>query len=46
MMVTDKAGLIGTSNWTEDYYTTTAGITFVLEPLQRNDINKIDIIHI
>ena len=24
-MVTEKAGYIGTSNWTEDYFTDTAG---------------------
>ena len=27
-MVTEKAGYIGTSNWTEDYFTDTAGTLF------------------
>ena len=31
MMVTEKAGLIGTSNWSEDYFTATGGVSFVLE---------------
>ena len=31
MMVTEKAGLIGTSNWSEDYFTVTGGVSFVLE---------------
>jgi phospholipase D3/4 len=35
MMVTEKASFIGTSNWEEDYYTTTAGVTFVLEPVKK-----------
>lgn len=25
----------GTSNWTEDYYTTTAGVTLVFEPVKQ-----------
>ena len=27
---------IGTSNWTEDYYTTTAGVTFVFSPVKKS----------
>ena len=27
--------LIGTSNWSEDYFTTTAGISFVFEPVKK-----------
>lgn len=30
-MVTDKIAYIGTSNWSADYFTTTAGIGFILE---------------
>lgn len=29
-MVTDNTAYIGTSNWSGDYYTDTAGVTFVL----------------
>ena len=35
LMVTDVGGFIGTSNWTEDYYTTTAGVSIVIEPVKR-----------
>ena len=31
MMVTEKAGLIGTSNWSEDYFTATGGVSFIFE---------------
>ena len=34
MMVTDKAGLIGTSNWSEDYFTATGGVSFVIEEVK------------
>ena len=26
--------LLGTSNWTEDYFTTTAGVTIVFTPIE------------
>lgn len=31
-MVTERALYIGTSNWTEDYFSDTAGVCVVLEP--------------
>ena len=34
MLVTEKAGLIGTSNWSEDYFTATGGVTFVIEVIK------------
>ena len=43
-MVSEKAVLVGTSNWTEDYFTTTAGVTIVMEVVRKNsDSNIIDI---
>ena len=35
LMVTDKSGFIGTSNWSEDYYSTTAGVTFIFTPFKK-----------
>lgn len=40
LMVTEKACLIGTSNWTEDYFSTTAGVTFVIEPVNKDRSNQ------
>uniref|UniRef100_A0A7M4FCC6 Phospholipase D family member 4 n=1 Tax=Crocodylus porosus TaxID=8502 RepID=A0A7M4FCC6_CROPO len=34
-MVTDKVAYFGTSNWSEDYFTTTAGVGAPSSPLQR-----------
>ena len=34
-MVTDKGGTMGSSNWTQDYFTTTAGLAFVFQVLNR-----------
>lgn len=31
-MVTDKSAFIGTSNWSADYFTDTAGVSFVSMP--------------
>ncbi|KPJ14385.1 Phospholipase D3 [Papilio machaon] len=33
-MVTDRTALIGTSNWSGDYFTTTAGVSFVFQDLE------------
>ena len=33
--MTEKAGLIGTSNWSGDYFSDTAGVTFSFEPIQK-----------
>ena len=33
-MVTDISGFIGTSNWSGDYFTDTAGISVVFEPIK------------
>lgn len=30
-MVTDKVAYIGTSNWSGDYFTNTAGVGFILD---------------
>ena len=30
-MVTDRTAYIGTSNWSGDYFTTTAGVAFVFQ---------------
>jgi len=35
--------LAGTSNWTEDYFTTTAGVTIVLEPYKKTALSTTDI---
>lgn len=35
-MVTDKAAWIGTSNWSGDYFITTAGIGMIIERLQNS----------
>ena len=31
-MVTEKSGFIGTSNWSGDYFTDTAGVSIIFEP--------------
>lgn len=36
-MVTDKTAYIGTSNWSGDYFTDTAGIALVLRDTSEND---------
>jgi phospholipase D3/4 len=38
-MVTDKSAYIGTSNWSGDYFTSTAGIGFVITPKQNTTDN-------
>lgn len=43
-MVTDKAAYIGTSNWSEDYFTNTAGVGLIIKQnstnLRRRPIQK------
>ena len=34
---------LGTSNWTEDYFTTTAGVTIVIEPYKNKNSSTIDL---
>ena len=34
--VTEKFAFVGTSNWSEDYFTTTAGVSLAVESLNRN----------
>ena len=36
-MVTDKSGFIGTSNWTEDYFEDSAGVSIIFEPWMTSD---------
>lgn len=36
-MVTDKGGFLGSSNWSQDYFTTTAGLGFVFEVLKQTE---------
>jgi phospholipase D3/4 len=38
-MVTDLTAYIGTSNWSGDYFTDTAGIGFVAQNLNHNGYN-------
>ncbi|XP_013173651.1 PREDICTED: phospholipase D3-like isoform X2 [Papilio xuthus] len=38
-MVTDRTALIGTSNWSGDYFTTTAGVSFVFQDLEEGPHN-------
>lgn len=35
-MVTDKAAYIGTSNWSEDYFTNTAGVGLIIKQSPTN----------
>lgn len=39
-MVTDNVAYIGTSNWSADYFTDTAGIGFVLQEASTSDRNE------
>ena len=39
-MVTDKSGFIGTSNWTEDYFEDSAGISIIFEPWTSSEENN------
>ena len=35
---------LGTSNWSEDYFTTTAGVSFVFEPIRKvHEHSQIDL---
>lgn len=40
-MVTDRVAYIGTSNWSGDYFTNTAGIGFVLEETEQNSSGNV-----
>ncbi|CAG4935737.1 unnamed protein product [Parnassius apollo] len=40
-MVTDRAALIGTSNWSGDYFTTTAGVSFVFQNFENGLLQNV-----
>ncbi|XP_013141690.1 PREDICTED: phospholipase D3-like isoform X2 [Papilio polytes] len=39
-MVTDRSALIGTSNWSGDYFTSTAGVSFVFQDLEEEHLRN------
>ena len=44
-MITEKAGFIGTSNWTEDYFSDSAGVSFTFEIVEGSDNNPNSILN-
>ena len=40
-MVTESGGFMGSSNWSQDYFTTTAGLGFIFEAINRTEADKL-----
>ena len=41
-MVTDKAAFISTSNWSGDYFSTTAGVSLIVNQTETSNVNYAD----